>query len=64
MENPVIERIERYGYPEVERTYTCPKCGSTLYEGDDVWTEGGDIEICEHCLEKLIKKEAWEVFNA
>lgn len=63
IENPVIERIERYGYIKEPKTWTCPVCGNELQEGDRVWSEGCQIVVCEHCLEDLRSDEAAEFFE-
>lgn len=57
-DNPVIERMERYGY--IKDSYSpkpeiyCEGCGEGVYEGEAYYEIGGTV-LCEHCINDMQK---------
>lgn len=46
----IIDRIEKYGYPEPQPIAHCPWCGA---ECETFYKARGEIIGCEYCVKKL-----------
>jgi len=56
-DHPIIEKLERYGYPEKEKRAPVDYFGDTIEPGDPVVILDGDV-ISQDNLEKYLK-EVW-----
>lgn len=35
--------------------YTCERCGGSIYEGEDYYSDVDGEDICEQCFDKWVK---------
>ncbi len=55
LDHPVIENMERTGYPDGEEpvTYRCPVCRDCIYHGNYLYTIEGEVLGCEFCVSSI-----------